>query len=87
MKNQGIIPENFDKAIWHSVGHGLWIFGIKKDEIVNEKFAFVKRQDDGSYNWAVVDTRFQGSEPSAFYAMKKVKEIFDSALELKKDME
>lgn len=84
MRNQGIIPDNFDDCQWHYVDDDIHIFGVTKGRIVVDKYAIVKRLDDGSFDWAVSHTRFQGNEPSKSLAQERVGEIFYSAINIKR---
>lgn len=79
-KIESFIPENFDQAQWHSVSDDVYIFGTLKGKIVDEKFALVKRNDNGSFDWAIADTQFQGNEPNKSLAQQAVEQVFYSAI-------
>jgi len=80
------IPDNIDKAQWHFTGEGEDVFGVREGVKVVEKFALVKRRPDGSFDWSIAGTAFQGREPNRERAIDKVNSLFLSAMEMKESL-
>jgi hypothetical protein len=80
----GFIPDDFEKAEWHCIGGGgrNWIFGVTEGWLVNQEFAIAMRLDDGTWDWAIIGTRFQGNEPSRALAMGEVNNLYNMAIKL-----
>ena len=76
------IPEDFLKASWFYTGDS-YVFGIRNGETIVKKYAMTKRKPDGSCDWAIDGTHFQGNEPSNELAMEKVNNLFLSAIDLR----
>ncbi len=85
-KIQGLIPEDFDQCDWHCVNDGVYLFAVSKEKIIDHKYALVKRKDDGSFDWSIVGSRFQGNEPSRKLAKEAVGKIFNSAIKLRESL-
>ena len=68
------------KASWHCINSKLYIFGIAEGLEMTEKLAGVVRRPDGEWAWTILDTHFQGVEPSRKRAMKKINKHFNSKL-------
>ena len=85
-ENQGLIPDDFDQCQWHPIGDNLYIFGTLKTKLVVGKYAFVKRKENGSFDWTIADTRFQGNEPNKNLAICAVENIYYSAIKLRESL-
>lgn len=84
---EGFIPDDFEKAQWHSVGdEDNWIFGVTEDKLINQKFAIVMRLENGTWDWAVASTRFQGNEQSKELAIEQVNNLYYSAMKLRSSL-
>jgi hypothetical protein len=84
----GFIPDDFQKAEWHSIvgDRQSWIFGVTEDKLINQKFAVVMRVGNGTWDWAIASTRFQGNEPSRALAMGEVNNLYNMAIKLSDTM-
>jgi hypothetical protein len=80
---QAFIPKDYDKAQWRSAGKDVDIFGVVEKGVFVQKFAMVKRRQDGSFDWAIAHTNFFGREQSRALAIETVNGRFLSAIELR----
>ena len=88
-KIEGMIPDDYDKSGWHCIKPKFYVFGVVKNvelKRVITPYAAAERQADGSWNWKIANTRFQGSEPSRKRAIKAVRKTFEQAIKIKREM-
>lgn len=81
------IPDNIEDAQWYQVSKDIMIFGVKESGSnvisVDHKFAMIKRRQDGAFEYALNKTAFSGQEPSKEQAIKKVNDLYGSAIALR----
>ena len=85
-KPEGLVPVNYEMAHWYCLTVKKYVFGVVLKKMLVNKYAGVQKLPDENWQWIIFGSRFQGVESSKKRAMKRIKETYEAAIKLKKDM-